>query len=75
MDDIDAVGEEIPGYAMSIGWCQYCSEQGIERTDQQYSLTRKRWICLRCGAQVVTPERYAEICEAVKETTGADIWR
>lgn len=68
----DIVGEEIPGYAMSIGWCQYCQEQGVERTDQQYSPTRKHWICLRCGAEVVTPERLEEMRKV--KVTKDDIW-
>lgn len=66
--------EDTPAWAKSLGWCQNCNKDGIERTEQVYSPNRNHWLCLRCGAEVVTPERHEEIKEAVKNLTVEDIY-
>lgn len=66
--------EEPPPWAKSYGWCQYCTQETGDLTEQVYSPPRRHWMCLRCGVPVVTPERQVELEEITKNITAKDIY-
>ena len=50
--------------------CCHC-EKG---TGQVWNPARRGWMCQTCGGMVPSPERQAEIEEAVRDVVSADIW-